>query len=286
MRFWRRLFGRETTTEQPEPTPTEVGAIPGRMRIGWATHVGQVRNHNEDAILISESSQDGGETLPPFALVVLADGMGGHQSGEVASALAARTVAHHVIQQVYLPSLTGQEEHNANQPSLSEVLVEAVNLANRAVSSTVPGGGTTLTCALVIRSRAHIAHVGDSRAYLTTDDGLKQITRDHSLVDRLVEMGQLTPDEALNHPQKNVLYRAVGQSGVLEVETNMCSIPEGSSILLCSDGLWGLVSDDEMNRIIASTPSHQTACDALVEAANEAGGRDNITAVLIQPPVN
>ena len=209
--------------------------------------------------------------------------MGGHRSGEVASALAARTVARHITQQVYLLVLS-DEEHSSNQPSLSEVLVEAFNAANAIVAQTVPGGGTTLTVALLIGQRAHIAHVGDSRAYLVTDQELRQITRDHSLVDRLVEMGQLTVDEAANHPQKNVLYRAIGQSGVLDVDTFLVTIPPGEHLLLCSDGLWGMLSEEDITRIVRTSSSNQIACNKLVEAANEAGGKDNITVVLIDPP--
>ncbi|MGD1995461.1 MAG: Stp1/IreP family PP2C-type Ser/Thr phosphatase [Anaerolineae bacterium] len=285
MRFWQRLLpGKKPPSQRAEEEPPRAKPVlqGRRTHVGWATDVGRVRTHNEDAILISEANQEGGESLLPFGLFVLADGMGGHRSGEVASALAARAVARHVVQQVYLATLS-RREHCADQPSLSEVLTEAVNLANTAVSSAVPGAGTTLTCVLLIGRQAHIAHVGDSRAYLTSPDGLKQITRDHSLVDRLVEMGQLTAEEAASHPQKNVLYRAVGQSGVLEVETYLCSVPPGCSLLLCSDGLWSMVSDEKMARVIAEAPSHQAACETLVEAANELGGRDNITAILVRP---
>jgi protein phosphatase len=279
MSFLRRLF----RSEPREKTSTDAEPSPGRADIGWATDVGQVRTHNEDAVMVIEANQVGGEALTPFGLSVLADGMGGHQSGEVASALAARTVARHVTQQVFMQTLSSKD-HGADQPSISEILVEAVNIANAAVATQVNGGGTTLTCALFMGSTAHLAHVGDSRAYMISDNNLEQLTRDHSLVDRLVEMGQLTEDEAASHPQKNVLYRAVGQSGVLEVDTHLQSIPEGGKLLLCSDGLWGMLEPDRMARIISRSDSNQDACDALVAAANEAGGRDNITVVLITPP--
>jgi serine/threonine protein phosphatase PrpC len=252
------------------------------MWVGWSTDVGRQRQHNEDAVLVVEANQEGENNLPPFGLFVLADGMGGHQAGEVASALAARTAAHHIIQQVYLSALY-QRDHDAEQPSLKEVLVEAVNLANAAVAGTVPGGGTTLICALVLGAQAYIASVGDSRAYLVSPDGLLQITRDHSLVDRLVEVGQLTAAEAAHHPQKNVLYRAVGQGGVLEVDTFVRAVPPRHCLLVCSDGLWGMVGAEEMARAIAAAPSPQAACEALVRAANEAGGRDNISAILVEP---
>ncbi len=281
MRFWRRLRKPKNRPKRVRAKSPEDKHARGRTRVGWATDVGRVRGHNEDAVLIMETHQEGSQSLSPLGLFVLGDGMGGHRSGEVASTLAVRTVADHVVQRVFSPALSKQG-YGATQPSPDQALVEAVNVANSAVASTVPGGGTTLTCMLMIGRRAYIAHVGDSRAYLVSPRGLEQITRDHSLVDRLVEMGQLTADEAAHHPQKNVLYRAVGQSGALEVDTYLRSIPPGCSLLLCSDGLWGLMSDERMAQIIAAARSPQAACDALVTAANEAGGKDNITAILIE----
>jgi serine/threonine protein phosphatase PrpC len=194
-------------------------------------------------------------------------------------------VAHHIIQQLYLPTLV-VEEQSADQPALNEVLVNAVQAANRAVATRVPGGGTTLTCALLLGPRAYVAHVGDSRAYLVKQaDGLDQVTHDHSLVDRLVELGQLTRDEAEVHPQKNVLYRAIGQSGLLDVDTYVRTVSKGARLLLCSDGLWSMVSETEIPAIITAAPSLQIACDDLVAAANHAGGHDNITAILVEPPL-
>jgi len=244
--------------------------------------VGEVRRHNEDTALAITAAHDGDDALPAFGLFVLADGMGGHQAGEVASSLAARVVAHHIVRQFYLPALISQER-SRDQPTLNDVLVDAVRAANSAVSDRVPGGGTTLTCALVLGPRAYIAHVGDSRAYVVTEEGLDQITHDHSLVDRLVELGQLTRDEAAIHPQKNVLYRAVGQNGVLEVDTYVRTIPRRGRLLLCSDGLWSTVSEAEMTNVVTIASSLQAACESLVAAANRAGGPDNVTAILAEP---
>ena len=283
MKFLHRLR-REKERPQKVTAPTAEFKPPsGRAWVGWATDVGKVRGHNEDAVLVVETHQEGEQSRPHFGLFVVADGMGGHQSGEIASTLATRVVAMHIVQQVQLPILT-QEEHNSDRPSLNQILVDAVNRANSTVTAAAPGGGTTLTCALLLGRTAHIAHVGDSRAYLVCEQGLEQITRDHSLVDRLVELGQLTDDEAANHPQKNVLYRAVGQSGTLEVDTHLRSIPPGCGLFLCTDGLWGMVSQERMAQIIAEAHSPQAACQALIAAANAAGGKDNATAVLIQLP--
>jgi len=288
MKFLRNLLGREETSASASsvaPSPT-VPCLHSRFRVGWATDVGKARRHNEDAALVLTAAHDGEDARQAFGLFALADGMGGHQAGEVASSIAARTAAHHIVHQLYLPTLV-QQEHSTDQPALSEVLVNAVQAANRAVASRVPGGGTTLTCALLLGPRAYIAHVGDSRAYTVTEaDGLDQITHDHSLVDRLVELGQLTRDEADVHPQKNVLYRAIGQSGVLDVDIYMRTVSEGERLLLCSDGLWSMVRETEIASIVTTAPSLQAACESLVAAANQAGGNDNITVILVEPPLD
>lgn len=293
MQFLRNFLGLGKTARRQAPvSPAEPSTLPPpaappgptRLKIGWATDVGEVRRHNEDAALIITVAHDGDNALPAFGLFVLADGMGGHQAGEVASSLAARTVAHYIMRQLYLPALIGQDR-DTEQPALNEVLVDAVQAANSGVVSRVPGGGTTLTCALTLGPRVYIAHVGDSRAYVIIEEELDQITHDHSLVDRLVELGQLTRDEAATHPQKNVLYRAIGQSGILEVDTHVRTIPQGGRLLLCSDGLWSIVSETEMASIVTAAPSLQAACENLIAAANRAGGPDNITAILVEPPL-
>jgi len=287
MQFLYKLLGiRKAGPDAEPPTPGRAVRPQSRLKVGWATDVGIVRSHNEDAALIITAAHDGDGALPAVGLFILADGMGGHQSGEIASSLAARAVAHHITREFYLPVLVSQEP-DTDQPALKEVLVDAVRAANDMVAKRVPGGGTTLTCALMLDSRAYIAHVGDSRAYVVTAEGkLDQITHDHSLVDRLVELGQLTPDEAAVHPQKNVLYRAVGQGGELEVDTYMRTIADGERLLLCSDGLWGIVNEAEMAEIVTTSSSLQAACERLVVAANKAGGRDNITIILVEPPAD
>jgi protein phosphatase len=253
--------------------------------VGWATDVGKTRDHNEDATLVITAADDGDDMAPPFGLFVLADGMGGHRDGEIASSLAVRVAAHHIARDVYLPSLIDRE-HELSQSTLTEILVEAIQAANDTVSEQVPGGGTTLTCALVLGTQACIGHVGDSRAYVLTEQRLEQVTQDHSLAARLVESGQLTPDEAVDHPQKHVLYRSVGQSSAVEVDTHVREIPPGDHLLLCSDGLWDMVDEAVMIDLITGASSPQGACEALVAAANEAGGRDNTTAILWRCPLS
>lgn len=250
--------------------------------VGRATDVGRVRNHNEDAMYIFVGEQEGSNAVPPFGLFVLADGMGGHQSGEFASALACRVVAEQLLGKVYLPMLGGMER-DANQPPLRDILVDAISAANQAVAQSLPNSGTTLTCGMIMGGRLLIGHVGDSRAYLLREGAEPQLlTNDHSLVHRLMEMGQLTAEEAAVHPQRNVLYRAVGQGTPLDVDIILQTLQRGDRLLFCSDGLWNLVPDPQLWEILAAAATPQAACNQMVEAANAAGGNDNITVILVE----
>ncbi|MGD2142935.1 MAG: Stp1/IreP family PP2C-type Ser/Thr phosphatase [Anaerolineae bacterium] len=282
----KSLAGEQTAAGGPASSSIlRATVVPSRLEVGWITDAGRTRDHNEDSALVIAAAHDGDDAPPSFGLFVVADGMGGHRAGEVASSLAARVAAHHITRRSYLPRLVARKP-GARQRALTEVLIDAVQAANDAVSKQVPRGGTTLTCALVVGNQAYIAHVGDSRAYVLTHEGLKQVTHDHSLVDRLVESGQLTSEEAAVHPQRNVLYRAVGQSNTLKVDTHVRKIPPGDCLLLCSDGLWDVVDEVDIVDLILQAPSLQGACEDLVAAANEAGGPDNITAVLWRPPLD
>lgn len=254
-----------------------------RFVVGVAQDVGRVRNHNEDVVLVFTGHLAGLEPMPSFGLFVVADGMGGHSLGERASGLAARKVAHAALNQI-LPSLLADPQSDTERPALREVMESAMQAANRAVVEGVPEGGTTLTCALVIGEQVIMAHVGDSRMYIITNESFEQLTRDHSLVQRLQELGQLSAAEAAVHPQRSVLYRAVGQGEGLEVDVDVRRLTPGARVLLCSDGMWGLVPDEKIREIVFAAATPQAACEALVVAANEAGGPDNISAVMVQLP--
>lgn len=255
-----------------------------RVRVGSTSDIGG-RGNNEDAALTVMTNTDVTGNPPPIGLFMVADGMGGHQNGEVASSIAVRTVAQAVIRDVVMPQLEGRDINSADQKTIPEVLVEAMAAANTAVQLEVPGGGTTATCAVIRGDLAYVAHVGDSRAYLVTDGNLELITRDHLLVRRLQELGQLTAQEADAHPQRNVLYRAIGQSDSLEVDAATRRLPPSARLLICSDGLWGVIGDAAIREIVSKYPADpQEACDQLVAAANAASGPDNITVVLVQMP--
>ncbi len=273
------LFG--ATRQLP---PLESALKPGkRLTYGLSSDIGMVRNNNQDALFTLFSAAVSVENQPDFGLFIVADGMGGHHEGERASAIAVRTIAQHIVESFYR-SLLDPTLKPTDRPVVPEVLSAAVQKANEAVSAAIPEGGTTVTAAVILADLAYIAHVGDSRAYLITDDGIEQITRDHSLVQRLIELDQLTPEEAAAHPQRNVLYRAIGQSENLEVDAITHRLPAGARLLLCSDGLWNQVAESNLLQIVQSSRTPQEACDHLITIANDRGGPDNITVVIIQVP--
>jgi serine/threonine protein phosphatase PrpC len=247
--------------------------------IGQST--GKQRDLNEDSLLAITAMLAGNSGSLPFGLYIVADGMGGHQYGEVASNAAMRSVAGYIMQKFH-PYLFAIKPSQPDD-SLQEIMQTAVKLAQKAIQTEAPSSGTTLTAALVLGQQVTIAHVGDSRAYHIHPDGRTEvITRDHSLVKRLEELGHIRPEEAANYPHRNVLYRALGQGDILEPDIFTVTFPQTGQLMLCSDGLWGVVSDQDMHRIIKDAPTLQRACQNLVEAANTAGGPDNISVVLVQ----
>lgn len=266
------------------PPLESVVLLPGqRLTFGQLSDVGMVRSNNQDAMYSLVASSSSSDELPDFGLFVVADGMGGHHDGEKAAAITTRIVARYVLDRIVLGMLD-QAMDDPDRASISEVLREAVQQANDTVTEEIPEGGTTVTIAVIIGDLAYIAHVGDSRAYLLTDEGIERITRDHSLVQRLIELDQLTLEEAAEHPQRNVLYRAIGQSESLDVDAITRRLPPRSRLMLCSDGLWNLVSEQTIHETVMRYSNPQEVCNKLVEMANERGGPDNITVILVQAP--
>lgn len=248
---------------------------------GQSTDVGMVRSNNQDSVFSFFSTARSAEERPDFGLFIVADGMGGHQLGEKASAISARVVASHIMREVFLPMLNGVND--SDRAPINEALISAVQKANADVLLNVQDGGTTLTAVAIVGDLAHIVHVGDSRVYLITKEGIEQITRDHSLVARLIELGHISRQDAADHNQKNVLYRAIGQSENLEVDTLTRRLQPNARLLLCSDGLWGQIDEEEIRAVVMDN-SPQDACDKLVKMANSRGGIDNITAIILKLP--
>lgn len=252
------------------------------LTFGKASDVGMVRDNNQDACLAMQLNSTTVDNRPDFGFFIVADGMGGHHDGERASAITVDTVLADMLETIYVPMLLNQDD--SDRPTIVEALVSAAEKANRNVIKNVPDGGTTMTAVAVVGNLAYLAHVGDSRAYLVNNGDIEQLTRDHSLVQRLIELNQLTADEANEHPQKNVLYRAIGQNENLEVERLIRPLPEGAQMVLCSDGLWGLVDDQAILKIVLESKTPQDACDKLVALANTRGGTDNISVVILKIP--
>lgn len=243
--------------------------------------LGAVRDRNEDYCLIFVSEAGGHFSLAPFGLFIVADGMGGHTNGHVASNLAARVAARHVLDNIYLPML--HNPNTAKQAPIQEVLANAVQAANTAVFQEDPqsDSGTTLTVALLLQRRLYVAHVGDSRLYLKKGEKLEVVTEDHSLVQRLKDVGSLTNEQAAVYRYKNVLLRAVGQAEDVEIDTYMRLLPKQGQLLLCSDGLCGMVTDEAIQEVMDRGLPVQETANALYDVAMEAGGYDNITAVVV-----
>ncbi|MBP7146096.1 MAG: Stp1/IreP family PP2C-type Ser/Thr phosphatase [Acidobacteria bacterium] len=228
------------------------------------TDRGRVRPHNEDALLIDVSR----------GLFAVADGMGGHAAGEVASRLAIETI----------DSLLQQPAGGETDPTAR--LREAIDEANRRIASQIEqqpeyqGMGTTLVVAVANRDRFWIAHVGDSRAYLVRGEEIRQLTADHSFVNELVRLGMLSREQAARDPRRNVVTRALGSGAVVVPEIQEQRVQAGDLLLLCSDGLTTMLGDERILSIVRAAPDLETGCEQLVAAANDAGGEDNVTIIL------
>ena len=251
-----------------------------RQVAAFARSVGVQRDHNEDSLFSMTAVLANEQKIYNFGLYVVADGMGGHMHGELASGIAVKSVSNYLIRNLFMPLV--ERTNQDPDTSLLQLMQSACKEAHQAVASNAPGGGTTLTAILILDDQVVIAHIGDSRAYrITPPDGIQALTRDHSLVRKLIEIGQITPDQAAYHPQRNVLYRALGQGETIEADIQVISKPSSGYLLICSDGLWGLVAENELLRIVTTSASPQEACQLLVETANASGGPDNITAIVV-----
>ena len=251
------------------------------IRVAKLSDLGAVRQRNEDSCLVFSSESGGHFPLIPFGLYLVADGMGGHDSGHLASKGASRAAAHHILKEIYLPLLSNDAP--PTQTAIQQIMKDAVQIAHKAIYNPDPAkdGGTTLTVALIVGQDLHVAHVGDSRAYWLVDGVLEAVSIDHSLVQRLQDEGQLTPEEAQHYQYRNVLLRALGQEDKLEVDTYLRSLPQTGKLLLCSDGLCGLVADAELQKIMNQSDTPQSIARKLIAAALAAGGYDNITAIVV-----
>jgi len=241
------------------------------VKFGASSDIGLVRTINQDSFYIPEST-----SLPLF---MVADGMGGHNAGEIASVMAIDKIREWMV------------ENSTDLTTIRKIrraVAKSVEYANRHIynhSKTIEGCkgmGTTLTMLYVLEDKIVVGHVGDSRAYMITSNEMSQITQDHSLVQQLLVEGRITKSEAKLHPQRNVITRAVGTSNEIEVDVMAVDIKKEDVVILCSDGLTNMVSEDELKALFMDEADIQKACEKAIEGAKQKGGSDNITVLGIR----
>jgi serine/threonine protein phosphatase PrpC len=271
-------------------TQPESSAARGEIRVKLfaRTDVGQIREHNEDNFLVADLTRCARGLLeanrsvavgPHGSLLAVCDGMGGAAAGEIASQLAVDILYERMIEGLEsMPTLSRDE--------LARRLVRAIESAglrifhDAKVDRTRRGMGTTVTAAALVDGCLFFAQVGDSRGYVLRDGELVQLTRDQSLVNQLIEAGQLTEEEAETFEHNNIILQALGTADTVQVDLTYCELQRGDVLLLCSDGLSGMVRFDEIREVMRSAPEPVDACKLLIERANQAGGHDNITVIV------
>lgn len=242
------------------------------------THVGMKRTHNEDNLL----------KMPEENLFVVCDGMGGHASGEIASQMAIEAIANFFKATRQDQEITWPYKMDKNRPYDENRFIMGVKLANLRIHEAAQrearyrGMGTTVAGANLVDGQVLVANVGDSRVYRVRNGQISQLTEDHSLLNDYIKAKKLTPEEIANFPHKNVIVRALGMKDTVLVDVSRHPVQPGDVYLMCSDGLSGMVPDDKLLQVIKTTPDLGQATKTLIELANQAGGVDNITAILVR----
>lgn len=241
------------------------------MVIGSISDIGKIRENNQDAFYASQN--------PSFPLYIVADGMGGHKAGEVASLMAKNIIENNFI---------GAKASLTNEESVIKLIKKSIEEANIKIylksleDEKYNGMGTTITLAYILKDKICIGHVGDSRAYLIRDGEIFQITEDHSFVNELLKTGSITKEEAKTHPKRNMITRAVGSSSIIEMDLVIKEYAKNDILLLCSDGLSNMLKEFEITNAFIGEEDIQKACESLAIMANDSGGLDNITIVAIK----
>jgi len=259
-----------------------------RVEVFAKTDLGRTRDHNEDRFLVADLTRKAASLQPDVrqhdigprgTLLVVADGMGGAAAGELASEMATDTIYAHLVK-------TWNAEDEVTPQRFAYRLKEAVEVANSSIHAhakahpEVRGMGTTTTAAGVLNDHLYLTQVGDSRAYLIRGGQAHQITKDQSLMQRLVEAGELTEEEAAQSERRNIILQALGPDPKVKVDLTHQEVRRGDILVLCSDGLSGQVKKEEIAQIVTTTPDLSAACDKLIALANQRGGPDNITVVI------
>lgn len=236
------------------------------MQVYGRSDRGRVRQNNQDAFLCGTLSED-------VLFSVVCDGMGGANGGNIASALAVKVIAARIVER-YRENMSADSIHFMLESAIAAANIEVYDTAT--ADPTLHGMGTTVVATVVTGNQAVVAHIGDSRAYLISDDAIVQVTRDHSVVQQMIERGELTKEEARTHPNKHFITRALGVEETVESDVDVVDLPENGKLLICTDGLSNMVEEADMAAILRSmTPAD--AVEKLIVSANMAGGSDNIT---------
>jgi serine/threonine protein phosphatase PrpC len=287
---WQREQKSRAIEEIPTTPerPSRAGTVGTLMRtktklevgVGWNSGIARKQQPNEDSLVVLQGTCTYNDRLVPFGLFVVADGMGGHDFGQEASRIAIQN-----MMQVILHDIVASD--SLNDTILVDLLVNAVEQANTAICNRCREWGrdmgTTLTAALIVDIKAYVVNVGDSRTYLYDDaSGLTQITRDHSLVANLVMAGDITPDEVYTHPERNKVYRSLGNKEGVEVDWFTRELRRGDTLLLCSDGLWEMVRDPDIRLLLSSLQEPTRISEMLVHAALRGGGADNVSVIVVR----
>jgi protein phosphatase len=269
-------------------TPIFGRSKPIRVEVFGKTDLGRTRDHNEDRFLVADLTRKTASLQPDVrqhdigprgTLLVVADGMGGAAAGEVASEMATDTIYSHLVK-------TWNEEDEVTPQRFAYRLKEAVEVANSSIHAhakahpEVRGMGTTTTAAGVLNDHLYLTQVGDSRAYLIRGGTAHQITKDQSLMQRLVEAGELTEEEAAHSERRNIILQALGPDPKVKVDLTHQEVRRGDVLVLCSEGLSGQVKKEEIAQVVSTTRDLSAVCDRLIAMANERGGPDNITVVV------
>jgi len=281
-RHFLLLDEKESEPEhKPEPPPKPKSF---RLLVGQRSDPGQVRELDEDSLLVLTLAPTyQSRTGPTLGLFAVADGMGGHAGGEVASKMALQALVERVLQTMILSEISGELVLEEDILALLRQATIAANddvyLARKKRDNDM---GTTLSTVFIRNDRLFLAHVGDGRVYRFNAEGLERLTTDHSVVASMIAEGQAKPEEIYTHPHRSIIYRCIGDKPVVEVDTDILPLTPGDRIILCCDGVWETLRDEGIKDVMMQEADPQAACDLLVRRANAAGGDDNISVIVVQ----
>lgn len=294
MAFLRRIFRREAKkppADRAATAPLDPEALDGdvpsegchHVRFGASHSAGLERDHDDDSLLVVTGGADGDHGLPDFGLFCVADGLGGYEGSDLASSIAVKIVAQELTKGILLRLMDIDPGDDDTVPYEIQIR-SAFKAANRAILEQANGGATTLTVAVLLGEQIIIGHVGDTRAYFIDDNRVQRLTDDHTLAHRMNDSGVMTDEELEQGAYSNVLLNVLGKTEDLEIDVSFHVVPFGGHMMICTDGLWSVISEEKILREVEIGGVPQRISDALVAAAVESGGPDNISTILAYFP--